>query len=99
MRIAVPHHTTKENARRILEQRIGDLEKQFGHHASEVERTWKGDTLEFRVAARGFQGKGLVEVTDTDIIIDGKLPLIAKPFESRIRSTVEREAAEIFRKA
>jgi len=40
---------------------------------------------------------GTLEITDNDVIIDGKLPLIAKPFESRIRSTVEREAEEMFR--
>ena len=29
-------------------------------------------------------------------IVDGKLPLIAKPFESRIKSTIEREAEAMF---
>jgi hypothetical protein len=37
-----------------------------------------------------------VAITDTEVIIDGKLPLIAKPFEPRIKSTVEREAAAMF---
>jgi hypothetical protein len=37
-----------------------------------------------------------VEITDSEVILDGKLPLIAKPFESRIKSTIEHEAATMF---
>jgi putative polyhydroxyalkanoate system protein len=99
MRIAVSHNTTKENARAIVEKRLEDLQRQYGHYTTEVEKNWDGDRLDFSVKARGFHGKGTLEVTETDVIIDGKLPLIAKPFEPRIRSTVEREAEEMFRRA
>ena len=50
----------------------------------------------FRSSAKGFKGSGTVEVTDSEIIIDGKLPLIARPFEPRVKSTIEREAASLF---
>jgi|SRR4051812_18109163 putative polyhydroxyalkanoate system protein len=96
MRIAVPHRTTKEKARKILEQRISQLEKQYGHYASDVEKSWSGDRMDFGFKAKGFSGKGSVEVTDSEVIIDGKLPLIAKPFEPRIKSTIEKEAATMF---
>jgi len=96
MQIAVPHHTTKENARRKVEARLADLERQYGHYASDVDKVWSGDRLDFTVKARGMTGKGTLEITDTEVILDGKLPLIAKPFEPRIRSTVEREAAAMF---
>ncbi len=99
MRIAVPHNTTRENARRIVEQRLEDLQRQYAHYASDIDKNWDGDRLDFSVKARGFTGKGTLEITDTDVIVDGKLPLIAKPFEPRIRDTVEREAEQMFRKA
>ena len=47
-------------------------------------------------AARGFKANGTVDVTDHEVIIDGKLPLLARPFEPRIRSTIEREANAMF---
>lgn len=100
MRIAVPHNTTRAKARKIVEERMKSLEKQYGHYASDVDYQWQGDMLNFGFKAKGgIHGKGTVEITDTDVIIDGKLPLIAKPFESRIRSTVEREAEQMFRTA
>jgi len=96
MRIAVPHKTTKEKARKIIEQRLTQLEKQYGHYASDMEKNWSGDRLDFGFKAKGFTGKGTVEITDSEVIIDGKLPLIAKPFEPRIKSTIEKEAATMF---
>ena len=99
MKISVPHNTTRENARRIVEQRLADLHSQYGHQADDMEHSWTGDTLYLAAKARGFHVKGTVEITDTDVIIDGKLPLIAMPFESRIRQTVEKEAASMFRTA
>lgn len=97
MRIELPHHTTRDKAREIVEEKMRALKSQYGHYANDLEHQWQGDTLHFGFKARGFSGKGTLEVTDRDVILDGKLPLIAKPFESRIRSTVEREAEEMFR--
>lgn len=96
MHIALPHHTDKATARQRVDQRVGQLLTQYGHYLSDSEHHWEGDTLLFSGSARGFKANGTVEVTDTEVIIDGKLPLIAKPFEPRVRSTIEREASAMF---
>jgi len=99
MRIAVTHHTTKANARSRVEQKLSALLTQFGGQADEMEHSWTGDTLTFKGKAKGFSVSGTVEVTDSEIIIDGKLPFLAKPFESKIREAVKREADAMFRTA
>ena len=96
MRVIVPHHTTKEEARKKIDQKLGELLGQYGHYLSESKTDWNGDRLDFSGKARGFSANGSVEITDDEIIIDGKLPLLAKPFESRIRHTIEREAESMF---
>jgi putative polyhydroxyalkanoate system protein len=96
MHISVPHHTTREEARRKIEERLGNLERQYGHYATDIDKSWDGDRLNFSVKARGMSGSGSLEITDTEVIVDGKLPLMARPFESRIKSTIEREAAAMF---
>src|SRR5258708_1170033 len=93
MHITVPHHTTREEARRKVEERMAGLEGQYGHYATDIDKSWEGDRLTFSVKARGMSGSGSLEITDTEVIVDGKLPLMARPFESRIKSTIEREAA------
>lgn len=97
MRITMPHHTTRAEARRKVEQRFDQLLGEFGHQADDARHEWVGDTLHFKGKSRGFSIEGEVEITDTEVIIDGKLPLLARPFEPRIRQTVEREAERIFR--
>ena len=99
MRIAVPHNTSREIARSKVEQRLDQLLSQFGGHAEDLQHEWFGDTLRFKGRARGLKVEGTVEVTDAAVIIDGKLPLIAMPFEGRIREAVQREADSMFRMA
>ena len=99
MHIAVPHHTTRAKARTEIELRLGQLLGQFSHHADDLHHEWIGDTLRFKGKARGLSVEGTVEVTDTEVIIHGKLPLLAKPFEGKIKQTVELEAERMFRTA
>ena len=96
MHIVVPHRTDRETAKQRISQRLEQLLAQYKHYLSDHEWRWEGDTLHFSGAARGFKATGKLDVTDDEVIIDGKLPLIAKPFEPRIRSTIEREANTIF---
>lgn len=97
MRIAVPHNTTKDQARQRVEQKLGQLLGQFSHHAEDLQHEWAGDTLRFKGKARGLSVEGTVEITSAEVIIDGKLPFIAKPFEGKIRQAVEQEAEKMFR--
>lgn len=99
MRIAIPHHTTKANARTVIEQKVAALLNQFGGKVDDLQQQWTGDMLDFKGKARGFKVEGTVEVTDQEIILDGKLPLMALPFEPRIREAVKREAENLFRTA
>ena len=55
--------------------------------------------MRFKGKARGLSVEGTVEVTDTEVIIHGKLPLLAKPFEGKIKQTVQLEAERMFRTA
>lgn len=99
MRVIVPHNTTKEEARKKIDQRLGQLLGQYGHYLSESQTNWSGDRLDFSGKAKGFSASGSVEITDSEVILDGKLPLIAKPFEPRIKHTIEQEAATMFKTA
>ena len=99
MRIAVPHHTSKDLARRKVDERLGLLLSQFGGHAEEIHREWMGDLMQFKGKVRGMSLEGTVEVTDSEIILDAKLPLVAMMFEGRIRQAVEREADAMFKTA
>lgn len=97
MRIAVPHNTTRDQARKRVEQRLASLLGQFAHHAEDLHHEWTGDTLHFKGKAKGLKVSGTVEITDAAMIVDTKLPLIAMAFEGRIREAVQKEADQMFR--
>ena len=42
---------------------------------------------------------GTVEVNDQEVILDTKLPMIAKMFEPKIKSAINKEVAVMFPKA
>lgn len=96
MHIAVPYNTDRETAKKRIDQRLDQILAQYSHYLSDHEKRWEGDTLYFSGSARGFKAHGTLQLTDTEVVIDSKVPLIAKPFEPRIKSTIEREAAAIF---
>ena len=81
---------------RTLRQ-VSDAARVSLGYLSEVEHRWEGDRLVFSGKAKGMKANGTVDITDNEVIIDGKLPLLAKPFEPRIKSQIEKEAGEIFR--
>lgn len=97
MRITVPHRIDKATVRKKIEERLHQMLATYGHYLSEVEHRWEGDRLVFSGKAKGMKANGTVDITDNEVIIDGKLPLLAKPFEPRIKSTIEKEAETIFR--
>lgn len=99
MRIALAHNTDKSTARRKIEERLEQILATYGQYLSESTHRWEGDRLVFSGKAKGMKADGTVDITDSEVIIDGKLPLLAKPFEPRIKSTIEREAAAMFRTA
>jgi hypothetical protein len=88
---------TREEARRRVDQRLMGLLGQFSHHAEEMEHEWTGDTLRFKGKAKGFKVQGTVEVTDKEMILDAKLPLLAIAFEGKIKEAVEKEAGAMFK--
>jgi hypothetical protein len=53
--------------------------------------------LRFKGKAKGLAVSGSAEVTDAEIILEAKLPLMAKMFEGKIRQAVQREAESMFR--
>lgn len=97
MRIEVPHKTTRANARKQVDEKVGALLSRFGGQADDIEYSWSGDTLNFKGRARGFTVEGSLEVTDSSVILESKLPFMAKPFEPRIAEAVRKEAEAMFR--
>ncbi|HUP66268.1 MAG TPA: polyhydroxyalkanoic acid system family protein [Thermoanaerobaculia bacterium] len=98
MKISFPHGTTPANARKKIDTLLDRLHDRHGENLEVMDRTWAGDTLNFDFKARGFHARGSVDVGDKEIRLEGKVPLVARPFEGKIKNAIEKEASKIFSK-
>ncbi|HVT44936.1 MAG TPA: polyhydroxyalkanoic acid system family protein [Thermoanaerobaculia bacterium] len=96
MHIVIRHHSTPDEAKVRVEHLLHELMERDGDRVAAPQHRWVGDALLFSFRTKGFEIKGKLEVTEHDLILDGKLPFLALPFESKIRSRIEQEAERIF---
>jgi hypothetical protein len=96
MDIRVEHHTTRNAARNKLESLLDQLAEEHKNLVSDLVHEWRDDVLNFAFKAHGFKVGGTLEVNDSDLRLKGKLPLLAIPFEPKIRHMIEAEAKKVF---
>lgn len=93
MHFKVPHKTTKTAAK----QRVKDaLEEARPHLQGQVEvnnEEWHGDIFNFDANLQGKNVTGTLEVTETDLVFNAKLPLMWRLFEGRIEKEVAKHIA------
>jgi hypothetical protein len=85
------HKSSREKVRDRIESLVPSVKERFGDSVSNVKQAWQGDDLEFSFQARGFNIKGTLTVSDSDLNLDLQLPFAAKLFEGKIRSAIEKE--------
>ncbi len=96
MKVQRAHMMTGETARGEVERALPGLLQEFGSDVSDVTHVWSGDSMNFSFRARRLSIKGRIDVTDSQVVIEVSLPILARPFEGRIRSATERKLKQIF---
>ncbi len=56
---------------------------------------WQDDTLHFAVSVQGKAITGTLLVTETDFVLDAKLPLMWRMFEGRIQKEVTKQVEQM----
>ncbi len=87
---------TADTARGEVERALPGLLQEFGSDVSNITHVWSRDPMTFSFRVRGWSIKGMIYVTESDVLIDVNLPMLARPFEGRIRSATERKLEQLF---
>ncbi|HWB34031.1 MAG TPA: polyhydroxyalkanoic acid system family protein [Candidatus Paceibacterota bacterium] len=95
MHLAIPHKTSRQAAVDKIKSALSEHRAEITQHATVNKEEWSGDTLNFEVDLQGKSISGTLEVTDTQYILDAKLPLLWRMFEGRIESEIEKQVKEI----
>jgi len=99
MRIEHRYNGTKEIAYEKLSTLLTELQKQYANEISNVATSWnnKKDRMDFIFDVRGFTLRGNMNVTDSLVIIEGKIPLLVRPFQGQAERRIKEKLEEILK--
>ncbi len=95
MKINYPHTLGATEALKRLQDFAEKLKQQYASEIEEASEQWNGNTGEFILKAKGIKVKGLIKVTDNNVEIESKVPLILKPFQSQIENLIKDELRKL----
>jgi len=97
MHIKLPHKYSKDDAITRIKRMLVDAKPQLADKAEIEEERWEGDTLHFAFTAQGQHITGQLEVKDGEFILDAKLPLMLKLFESKIEKMIAEQGEQMLK--
>lgn len=96
MRIPIPHKLGREEARRRLHDRSGEMAGLFPGGMAEVSIAWPHENrMAMAVTAMGKTVNGHVDVEDEAVVFEIELPAALSFVEGMVRSTVEAKARKL----
>ncbi len=95
MHFKAPHATTKTEATQKVKDAIEAARPHLQGQVEVNEERWEGDTFHFSLNLQGKTVTGTLEVTDTDFILNAKLPLLWRMFEGRIEKEIAKQMAAL----
>jgi len=96
--VNIPHHLGRAEARRRIEQGLGQLTQQLGGGAGMVDHSWAGDRLSFSVAAMGQAVRGFVDVLEDEVRLEVLLPGFLAMLAGKVKGRLQKEGQILLEK-
>lgn len=95
MHFQIPHNTSTSDAKKKVQEAIVQAKPHLQGQATIDEERWEGDTLHFAATLQGKKITGTLNITDTEFVIDAKLPLMWRLFEGRIEKMIGEQVKQM----
>jgi hypothetical protein len=89
--VTIPHRLTQDEARLRLQKGITDLKTRHAASIAQVDETWTGNQMAFKLSAMGQAITGRVDVLPDAVKLDLDLPWMLAMLAEKIRPRVEAE--------
>ncbi len=96
MRVSIPHTLGREEVRKRMHARIGELGANLPGIPADVKHSWQGeDQINLDVQVMGQQITGQIEIEDALVWVDVQLPVMLAFMEPVIQSAVRDQAESL----
>lgn len=93
--LQIPHQLPKEEALVRIRTLLQNVKHKFGDKVTDVQEEWDGDSGSFSFSIMGFDVSGKLNVSNSQVGLDGKIPVAASLFKSKIKSVIMEEAQKV----
>ena len=98
IRVSIPHRLTTSEAKSRIQSAAANLRSQFAGKLADVQETWTGDSMEFRLGVLGQSVSGRVDVTPQTVDLQIDLPWVFAMFAEKARGRIEQEGTKLLEK-
>jgi len=88
---SVTHQLGAAAATERLKTFLEDVRRDHGDKLKDARGEWQGNTLHFGFTVYGMGIQGTMEVSDTSVNVNGKLPLAAALFRGQVEKSIRDE--------
>lgn len=93
--VSVPHMMGKEAAVEKLQRFSAMIQEKHGDKIKDYEQSWEGDRLAFGFKTMGMKIEGGLEVSETDVRVEGNLPFAAAMFKGQLTGAMTEQLQKL----
>ncbi|RYG23288.1 MAG: hypothetical protein EOO01_44405 [Chitinophagaceae bacterium] len=93
--MSIPHSIGQEEALTRIKKLIGNVQTKFAGQVKDVQEEWNGNEGAFSFSVMGMAISGKLTVNNSEVALDGKLPLAASMFQGKIKELIADEAKKV----
>ena len=98
MQIKYSYYCGKSVAYQRIDNLLKELQKEHADKVSDLSQTWNDslDYMDFSFKVKGFNVSGNIDLSEKNIVLNGKIPFAARMFSKKIKSTIESTLNDLF---
>ena len=96
--VSIPHKLTQQEARQRLQSGFAEMKTKYAGKIADLQETWNGDRMEFKVVAAGQTITGRLEVLPEVVKVEADLPWLVAVFAEKFRPKIEEEGRKMLEK-
>lgn len=97
MDITVKHILPVAEAKSRILKLSDELKKEYGNQIKNYSETWNGNDVEIAFKAMGIKINGNLKIFPDKVTMNGKLPLMARPYKTQIESLIKGKLLELLK--